>query len=93
MQIDLGEFIDQHKEQVILSQLGHNAVDAKILDDLPHVLAIAVDVVIDVQLDITRILSQPTQIVKRGIIKLSPPFVWRTTGSNCGSGSTALNCL
>jgi hypothetical protein len=51
-QVHFGEHLDQLIEQVILGKLRDDLFELEILDDLTQVLAVSVQVIVEIELDI-----------------------------------------
>jgi hypothetical protein len=62
-EIHFRQHLHQLIEQVILDQLGNDLFKLEVLDDLQHVLGIAIQVFVEIELNILRILGQPAQVI------------------------------
>ena len=64
-----GEFLDDNIQDALARQSGNLPVKAEFLQNIPHVLREAVEIVSEVGLDVVGIVQQPLEGVLAGVVK------------------------
>ena len=70
VEVDFGELIHQHEQQVVFGQFGHDFFDAEILDNFTDVFAEPVDVIVEIEFHVPGVLGQAPQIINAGVVEL-----------------------
>jgi hypothetical protein len=73
-EVHFGEYLHQLVGQVILRQLRDDLFQLEVLDDLPYVLAVPIQITIEVELDIPGVRGQPTQVMEGVIVEVQSPL-------------------
>jgi len=73
VQVHLRELVAHHEEQVVLRQLLHDPFELVVAQDLPHVLAEPVQVSVEVEVDVIRIIREPFEVEVGDVVEAHAP--------------------
>ncbi len=69
VQIDLGELVAEDEQPIVFVQSMDELTEVEVFDDVPHILAEAVEVVVEVEADVVGISFQTGEVVLGGVVE------------------------
>ena len=80
VQIDLGELVAEDEQPIVFVQPVDELIEVEVFDDVPHILAEAVEVVGEVEADVVGVGFQSGKVVSGGVVKAGIRLVQNDPG-------------
>ena len=80
VQIDLGELVAENEQPIVFVQSIDELTEVEVFDDVSHILAEAVQVVVEVEADVVRVGFQSGEVVSGGVVEAGLRLVQNNLG-------------